>query len=76
MHEDTFLYNRAQSPADQQTRELLAREIDNTLPEADNKVCHAHPVWFLERPVLCVSRPQSAGQVQGCGSALRVGRSG
>ncbi|HJS48316.1 MAG TPA: DUF1801 domain-containing protein [Gemmatimonadales bacterium] len=28
--------------------ELLAGEIDRKLPEAENKVWHAHPVWFLD----------------------------
>jgi hypothetical protein len=57
MHEETSLYNRAQSPADQQTCELLAREIDMALPEAENKVWHAHPVWFLDgNPVVGYSK--------------------
>lgn len=47
MHEDTVLYNRGQSPADQRTCELLAREIERALPEAENKVWHGHPVWFI-----------------------------
>ena len=28
--------------------ERLARAIDEALPEAENKIWHAHPVWFLE----------------------------
>ena len=48
MHEDTSRYNRAQSASDQQTCDLLAREIDQALPDAENKVWHAHPVWFLD----------------------------
>ena len=47
MHEETAQYNRAQAPQDQQTCELLAQEIDQALPDAENKVWHAHPVWFL-----------------------------
>jgi hypothetical protein len=57
MHEETSQYNRAQSPRDQQTCELLAQEIDNALPDADNKVWHAHPVWFLNgNPVVGYSK--------------------
>jgi hypothetical protein len=64
MHEETSLYNRAQSPADQQTCELLAREIDKALPDADNKVWHAHPVWFLDgNPVVGYSKLKGGVQL-------------
>ncbi|MEQ1726918.1 MAG: DUF1801 domain-containing protein [Vicinamibacterales bacterium] len=57
MHEESLLYNRAQSPEDRQTCELLAREIDNALPDAENRVWHAHPVWFLDgNPVVGYSK--------------------
>lgn len=57
MHEQTAQYNRAQVPADQQICELLAREIETSLPEAENKVWHAHPVWFLDgNPVVGYSK--------------------
>lgn len=57
MHEDTNLYNRAQSPAERQICEALAHEIDNALPDAENKVWHAHPVWFLDgNPVVGYSK--------------------
>lgn len=48
MHEDTDKYNQSQAPADRHICELLAKEIERSLPEAENKVWHAHPVWFLE----------------------------
>ena len=48
MHTQTAEYNAAQSPEDQRICELLAREIDRALPEAENKVWHGHPVWFLD----------------------------
>jgi hypothetical protein len=47
MHPETANYNVAQSPEDRRTCELLAKEISGALPEAENKVWHAHPVWFL-----------------------------
>jgi hypothetical protein len=57
MNEDVSEYNCAQSPGDQQTCELLAQEIDKALPEAENKVWHAHPVWFLDgNPVVGYSK--------------------
>jgi hypothetical protein len=35
----------------------LAQQIDLNLPEADNKVWHAHPVWFLDgNPVVGYSK--------------------
>ena len=37
--------------------ELLANEIDSNLPEAANKIWHAHPVWFLEgNPIVGYSK--------------------
>lgn len=48
MHPDTKSYNEAQAPGDREICELLAEQIDRHLPEAENKIWHAHPVWFLE----------------------------
>ena len=57
MHPDTKEYNDAQSTADREICELLAQEIDRHLPEADNKIWHAHPVWFLDgNPIVGYSK--------------------
>ena len=48
MHADTRRYNAAQAPGDRKICKLLAQEIERALPEAENKVWHRHPVWFLE----------------------------
>lgn len=48
MHPDTAKYNQSLSPDDQRIVALLANEIDEQLPDAENKVWHAHPVWFLD----------------------------
>jgi len=48
MHSDTSKYNKALAPADRKIANLLAKEIDKHLPEAENKIWHAHPVWFLD----------------------------
>jgi hypothetical protein len=48
MHPETRAYNRSRRPAEQDICDLLAREIDRLLPEAENKIWHAHPVWFLD----------------------------
>ena len=48
MNPDIQAYNDAQSPADKDICNLLAREITRNLPGAESKIWHAHPVWFLE----------------------------
>jgi hypothetical protein len=57
MHSDTKQYNQAQAPNDRKICALLAREIDRSLPEAENKIWHAHPVWFLDgNPIVGYSK--------------------
>ncbi len=57
MHPDTTAYHRALSPADRAICALLAKEIDRALPEAENKVWHRHPVWFLDgNPIVGYSK--------------------
>jgi hypothetical protein len=57
MHSETKKYNRAQAPIDRAICQLLAEQIDRGLPEADNKVWHAHPVWFLDgNPIVGYSK--------------------
>ena len=57
MHPDTIRYNEALDPPDRDICNLLAQEIDHALPEADNKIWHAHPVWFLDgNPVVGYSK--------------------
>jgi len=46
--QDILEYNQSKEPEDQAICELLAREISRHLPEAENKVWHRHPVWFLD----------------------------
>jgi len=48
MDSDTKKYNAAQVPIDRAICQLLAEQIDRSLPEAENKIWHAHPVWFLD----------------------------
>lgn len=57
MHPDTTKYNKALAPADRKIANLLAKAIDKHLPEAENKIWHAHPVWFLEgNPIVGYSK--------------------
>jgi hypothetical protein len=54
---DTKTYNESQAPADREICDLLAREIDGNLPEAENRIWHAHPVWFLDgNPIVGYSK--------------------
>lgn len=48
MNADIQQYNDAQTAADKAICDLLAQEIDKALPEAENKIWHRHPVWFLD----------------------------
>ncbi len=50
-------YNSALDENDRLMAELLAQEITAGLPEAENKVWHRHPVWFLEgNPIVGYTR--------------------
>ena len=48
MNKEVQSYNEAQTGENRVICDILAREIDRTLPEAENKIWHAHPVWFLD----------------------------
>ena len=48
MHAETRKYNEARTPETRAICDLLAERIDLGLPEAENRIWHAHPVWFLE----------------------------
>jgi hypothetical protein len=50
-------YNNAQTAANKKICNALAEEINLHLPEAENKIWHAHPVWFLEgNPIVGYSK--------------------
>lgn len=50
-------YNAKQSASDKAICNLLHEEINKNLPKAENKVWHAHPVWFLdENPIVGYSK--------------------
>lgn len=57
MHPDVKKYNNAQADMDKTICDLLAKEIDRHLPDAENKIWHGHPVWFLDgNPVVGFSK--------------------
>lgn len=48
MQPDILAYNARQEPAHKAVCDLLAQEIDRHLAGAENRIWHAHPVWFLD----------------------------
>ena len=57
MNKDVKAYNSFQSPEDKKICDLLAKEINSNLTKAENKVWHAHPVWFFDgNPVVGYSK--------------------
>lgn len=60
MNKDTKAYNDKQTPEEKKICDLLCDEINRYLPEAENKIWHAHPVWFLDgNPVVGYSKLKS-----------------
>ncbi len=48
IHKDILAYNCQQNANDKTLLDLLLQEISINLPNADNKMWHGHPVWFLD----------------------------
>jgi len=48
MHPDIKTFNKSQTADDQEICDTLAAIIDKNLPEAESKIWHSHPVWFLD----------------------------
>jgi hypothetical protein len=50
-------YNNEQADNDKAICDLLYNEINRNLPEAESKIWHAHPVWFLDgNPIVGYSK--------------------
>lgn len=57
MNKDVKAYNNSQSVNDKAICNALADEIDSSLTKAENKIWHAHPVWFLDgNPIVGYSK--------------------
>jgi hypothetical protein len=57
MNKDVQAYNNAQVDENKEICNILATEINRHLPEAENKIWHAHPVWFLDgNPIVGYSK--------------------
>jgi uncharacterized protein YdhG (YjbR/CyaY superfamily) len=61
MNSEIKTYNEKQNSGDKEICEQLSTIIDSELSEAESKVWHAHPVWFLDgNPIVGYSK-QKAG---------------
>jgi len=61
MNEEIKTYNDKQISEDKAICNLLAQTIDRELPEAESKIWHAQPVWFLDGNPIVGYRKQKAG---------------
>ena len=48
MHPDTLAYNDALDATNKAICAVLAAEIDRALADAENRIWHRNPVWFLD----------------------------
>lgn len=57
MTEEIRSYNLSQTDSDALICNLLAAEIERILPEAEAKIWHRHPVWFIDgNPIVGYSK--------------------
>ena len=61
LSKDISDYNNSQTAADKAICKLLTQEICKHLPEAENKIWHRHPVWFLDGNPITGYSKQKAG---------------
>lgn len=48
MNKEITAYNAAQTGQEKKVCNLLAKQITVGLPQAEHKIWHGHPVWFLD----------------------------
>ena len=64
MLENIQIFHASQSAEDKEMCELLYQEICKHLPEAEHKIWHAHPVWFLDgNPIVGYSKLKAGLQL-------------
>ena len=57
MNEDIRAYNNGQATTETEICDQLMQAIDLGLPEAESKIWHRHPVWFLDdNPIVGYSK--------------------
>jgi len=60
MNKEIKAYNNKQTSEEKKICNVLATEINSSLPEAESKIWHAHPVWFLDgNPIVGYSKQKS-----------------
>jgi len=61
MNKEIKAYNDRQTSDDKEICDRLATLIENGMTEAESKIWHSHPVWFLDgNPIVGYSK-QKAG---------------
>lgn len=64
MNKDIQDYNNSLQNSDKEICNLLANEISSVLTEAESKIWHAHPVWFLEgNPIVGYSKQKTGNRL-------------
>ena len=57
MKSEIQTYNNSQTAEDKEICNLLYNIIDKNITEAENKIWHTHPVWFLDgNPIVGYSK--------------------
>lgn len=57
MNPDITSYNQKLESENEKIANILSEEICKHLPEAENKIWHSHPVWFLDgNPIVGYSK--------------------
>ncbi len=60
MNNEIIAYNDKQASIYKEICKTLVTIINNELPDAQNKIWHAHPVWFLNgNPIVGYSKQKS-----------------
>lgn len=64
MNKDIEAYNSSLTKTDQTVCSLLYDMINENLPEAESKIWHRHPVWFLNgNPIVGYSKLKDSVQL-------------
>ncbi len=54
---DFIKYNKTQNKTDKEICDSLLRIISDNMPEAESKIWHCHPVWFIDgNPIVGYSK--------------------
>ncbi len=61
INKDIQSYNEKQQAEEKEICTILSQQITSNLPDAENKIWHAHPVWFLEGNPIAGYSKQKAG---------------